>query len=339
MHLKISRLGVVVAMAMIVAPLSAQESGQEESSMESTTMESTSMSRSEGSAKVLQLRFVPHTVSFDVPKLETYTRDVPVRGYRGVDDFFSVREANSNIKSGQWEFELEAGWSTFRSGDGRDDDFMLRPSLKYAFTDTNFIEVGLLPINLGDGSDVRDSDFVDIDGFSDDSHVDDGAGDVLLRYFWQMAPEQDIWPAAAMWFDTRIPTGEGSEKFDFTWNMSLTKTLYDGFRAHLAGFLMSANGARGDLNDRDYFGDRRDFQWGIGAGVDFAVTESDLMVLNYMNRSSHYDGNGTNHIYEAGWVHNLDDCNRLMLAATYDDNEDAEEGPRWSGRFQWAVSF
>ncbi len=319
------RLSAVAMMVSVAPSLFAQDDG--------------GMQSSEGTAKVLGLRFVKHNVSFDVPKLETYTREVPTRGYRGLDDFFNVREANSNIRSGQWQFELEGAWSTFRSGSNRDDNFTLRPSLKYAYTDNVNIEFGFDPINFGDGSDLNSQSYFGSRArYRNNNSGDDGNGDTSLKYFWQMSHEQDIWPAMAMWLEARLPTGEGSSKVDGTLNMTLTKTLCEGARGHIQGFVKTANGARGDL-DRINIGDRRDFQWGIGTGFDYSVTENDLVVLNYMNSSSEYTGNSTNHAYEAGWVHHLGSNQQLMFAVDYNDNAGGYEPARWGGRFQWSMSW
>lgn len=291
------------------------------------------------SVKVLDLRWGSKQI--DIPVLETYERDVTDRGYLGVDDFFNLREANSNIRCGQWELELGAAWMTYESGSDRDDDFTLTPSLKYGITDQVFFEVGLSPINFFDGTGIGGHDQDEDLSVSPGARIkeaDNGNGDTSMKLFWQMFAERDIWPAAALWLEGRFPTGDGSEKIDGTLNLNLTKTLYDCVRGHLGGFVKTANGSRGDFDREFEFGDRRDFQWGVGAGLDFLITDTDLFLVNYVNRSSEYKGNATTHLYEAGWVHDFGQS-ELMLGADYADTRGENEGPRWTGKIQWSITF
>jgi hypothetical protein len=298
----------------------------------------------DGSAKVMGLRFAKKPI--EILTLETYTLDVPVQGYQGLDDFFNVREANPNVRAGQWEFELGMGWSTWESGNRLDDDFTLTPTLKYGYTDTFGVEIGLLPINLGDGT-----------ALSNLEGSNDGTGDISLKAFWQMVQEHDIIPGMALWADLRLPTGEGSAKMDAKLNFNATKTIADGIRAHFQAFAMTANGSRGDRdrydhnngNDRrrvnrdDGFvrsrAGRRDFQWGAGFGFDFAINESNMFVLNYMNRSSQYDGHGNMNMYEAGWVYNMTDTQRLQAGLDFNDTAGENEGPRWTAKVQWSFAW
>ena len=259
-------------------------------------------------------------------------------GYLGVDDFFRIREANPNVKSCQWQFELNSAWSTFRSGAGRDDDWTVGASLKYGITDDVFAEFEVLPVNFGDGSDfsARSNRF----RFGRRRNVtgDDGNGESNLKLFWRFLREQDIMPAMAVWSELRLPTGEGSSKMDWNIRLNATKTIWDRFRAHMAGWLETDNGARGGFDNR-FFGDRRNFQWGMGAGVDYSLDEQNVLVLNYENRSSEYDGNSNTNSFEAGWVHHLSPSQQLMVGTVYDDTRGFQEGPRWTAKVQWSVAF
>ena len=74
--------------------------------------------------------------------------------------------------------------------------------------------------------------------------------------------------------------------------------------------------------------------------LDFAVNDQNVFLINYQNRSSEYDGNGTTNAYEVGWVHHLAENQQLMLATTYNDTQgDWEEGAEWNARVQWSISW
>ncbi len=298
------------------------------------------MSKSDsGSAQMIDFKW--GKTQIELPVLESYQRDVVVDGYRGVDDIFQVREANPNVGAGQWQFELALGWDIWKSGDGNDDNITLTPSIKYGITDDFNIELQVMPINFGDGSRIEGvEDFNDNTGlFEDDDNAKDGLGELNFKMFWRLFEEQGLAPAFAMWSEIRIPSGENSEKFDATLHFNLTKTLWDGIRGHLTGFLMTANGSKGDYNQIS-IGDRRDFQWGVGLGMDFALSDQDLLLINYMNRSSRYDGNKTTNGIEMGWVHHFSDTQQLQLGIRYNDTDGGfEEGPRWSTNIQWSIAF
>lgn len=292
-----------------------------------------------GSAQMMDFRW--GKTQIELPVLETYQRDVVMEGYRGVDDIFLIREANPNVSQGQWQFELAVGWDIWKSGDGNDDNITLTPSIKYGITDDFNIELEVLPINFGDGSRIEGvEDFNNNTGlFEDDDDAKDGLGELNFKMFWRLWEEQGLAPAFAMWSEIRIPSGENSEKFDGTLHFNFTKTMWDGVRGHLAGFIKTANGSKGDYNQNN-IGDRRDFQWGVGTGMDFALDDQNLLVVNYLNHSSQYDGNSTTNSVELGWVHHLSDTQQLQIATRYNDtNGGFEEGPRWSTNIQWSVAW
>lgn len=308
-----------------------------ESTTEVTT--ETTMEPTGDTVNVKGVRIGEKKVELTIPVFETYDISVPA-GYRGVDDFFVVREANSNVRKNQFQLEFKTGWSTYDSNRGKDDDWTVTPSIKYGITDMINVELEVLPINIGDGTEIN--------GYSGSN---DGTGDLNLKLYWQLLAERDLIPALALWSETRIPTGEGSEKMDETVHLNLTKTVHERVRVHLEGFLKSANGARGD-GDRDWrwdrrifhdddegIGDRRHFQWGLGMGADYKVDEKNLIVLNYMNRSSEYYGNGNANILGAGWVHHLTDKQQIMVGLDYCDYHGNNEGPRWTTKAQYSISF
>ena len=327
MKAKALAVSAIFALSLVLQPALAQEADE---------------GAGEGTAKVKGLKFGKKSI--EIPALEPFEIDVTVEGYKGVDDFFILREANPNVGAGQWEFELGVAYSCFRSGDSRDDAITMTPSIKYGLGDPVFIELGLLPINMGDGTGIGTSglggDLGGLGGmftFGDDNEPDNGNGDLSIKLFWQLMEEQDIWPAIAMWTEARVPTGDGSEKIDGTLNFNFTKTLHDSVRMHFGGYVKTANGAHGDY-DREDIGDRRDFQCGAGAGFDFALADTDLLLINYLNKSSEYNGNSSNNVFEAGWVHDFGG-HQLMMGVDYADVKGDFEDPRWTGKVQWSISF
>lgn len=331
-----------------------QEEGSSETTTETTTettIETTETTVSSGGNTVKGIRLGEKEVCFKLPCLETF--DVEARGYLGVDDFFWVREANPNVRGGQWQIETKAAWTTWKSGLGHDDDLLFTPSIKYGITDDLNVELEVLPLNIGDGA--------RIDGYRDSR---DGMGDLNLKLFWRFLEEQDLIPAMALWTETRIPFGAHSEKIDATAHLNLTKTIHEKIRVHATGYLTTANGARGD-GDRDpgerggrrnrwvyrgwgfnngdlddyWIGDRRHVQWGLGMGFDYSIDEKNLLVMNYLNKSSDYYGNANTNIIGAGWVHHLTDNQQLLVGVDYADTRGTFEGPRWTTKAQWSISF
>lgn len=344
---------LAAALALIAGSTSyalAQDEGSGGTSEESTTTETTSVETTEttytGDTITLKgVKIGEKKIELTIPIFETYEFEAPV-GYKGVDDFFVVREANSNVRQGKFEVETKIDfWSTHKSGRGRDDDFKVTPSIKYGITDMINVELEVMPINLFDGTEINGV-----------SGSNDGTGDLNLKLFFQVLAEKDLIPAIAVWSETRIPTGEGSEKMDQTFHVNMTKTVCKNVRWHMQHYIRSANGARGDgdrdwgwddqwyENDRSHgdeegIGDRRHFQWGIGTGFDYAINEKNLLVFNYMNRSSNYYGNSNSNVLGAGWVHSLNESNKIMVGVDYDDNHGDAEGARWLTKAQWSVSF
>jgi len=227
-------------------------------------------------------------MSLESETTRTETEVTHKHDYLEISDFFNIREANVNVSQGEWEIELGAEWTT--DSGGGDDDFSLSPNIKYGITDDLFVELEVLPLNLGDGG-------------------DQGNGDLSLQLFYQFLHESDAMPALAAWAEMRIPTGEGSSGVDGELHVNLTKTLAPKFRAHLEGFIESANGGRGDEDE-----DRRDFQWGLGPGFDYQIDDKTIGALNYLHRSSEEEGDSNQHILELGGAREIADGQHLKFA-------------------------
>ena len=252
-----------------------------------------------------------HTVS-DRTTVRTETKTVEEFGYKEISSFFNIREANANVDQGEWELEFEGEWST--SSDGSDDDVEAAVSLKYGITDDVWVEIEVLPINLGDGG-------------------NQGAGDLGLSLFKQWTKEGEHWAAFATWADMRIPTGDGSEGVDGALHFTITKTLAPRWRMHWDGYIMTANGEIGDDDS-----DRRHFQWGLGPGFDYEFSEATIGTINYLHRSSEEYGHSNVHVLERGVAHEL--CEGQHLKAAVDIGLDGrKDNDNFGAKLQWSIEF
>ena len=244
--------------------------------------------------------------------MRTTEQKVGGSAYREVSGFFNVREANANVTQGEWEFEVPAIWETDVDGD---DDEYVGASLKYGFSDQTFLELELIPVRLGDGG-------------------DHGAGDLALQLFHNFFQEEGNHPAIGAWIEGRFPTGEGSSGIDGELGASITKTLADRWRAHLAGFVETANGAPGGEDENG----RRDFQWGAGVGLDYQCSDRTIGLINYFNKAAEENGNSNLNILEIGFAHEL--CEGQHLKGALDIGLDGHEhNPDFGAKLQWSIEF
>ncbi len=236
-------------------------------------------------------------------------------GYRGLSGFFNVREANPNVRRGEWELEFPFKWST-RSGES--DEFEVAQSLKYGITDRLYAELEVEQPRLGDGG-------------------DSGAGDLKLQFFYQFLEETDNLPAIAGFAEARFPTGDGSSGVDGKVSGIVTKSLGDRFRFHFQGFLLTANGSSGAGG-----GDREPFQWGLGPGFDYLLSDNAVVVLNYLHRNNPTEGLRDQDILEVGTVFDLGRIGKvkheLKLAADVGLNGD-NSSPEFGAKIQWGIEW
>jgi len=234
-------------------------------------------------------------------------------GYREISSFFNIREANANVEKGEWELELETGWET---GNGGDDDVFFGSSLKYGLDDATYLELEVIPINLGDGG-------------------DQGAGELELTLFHQWTSESDAPVAFATWASMRIPSGDGSEGVDGTLSGAITKSLGGNWRVHLNGYVMTANGVMGDGDDEN----RRDFQWGIGPGLDYQFDDCTIGTINYINRSADQYGESNDGILEVGFVRKIADNQHLKFAVDVDVHGGNDDIANVGAKLQWTIEW
>lgn len=237
-------------------------------------------------------------------------------GYRGVSSFFNIREANSNVRQGEWEFEFIAGWKT--QSDGEDDEIELEQSLKFGVTDEFHVELEVVQPTIGDGG-------------------ESGAGDLNLTLFYTFLKETEALPALGGFGEMRIPSGDGSSGVDGTFSLIATKTFARNCRAHFQGYVKTANGSSGADE-----GERRYFQWGLGPGFDYRINDNNLVLLNYLHRSSEEEEVHNANILEFGSVHKLGRIgpaeHELKLA--FDVGLDGSIGtPNFAGRVLWGVEW
>lgn len=207
-----------------------------------------------------------------------------------VDEFFNVRQANSDVEEGEWELELGTRW--FTGGGEGDDDFFIAGELAYGLTDDAFIELKVLPVNIGDGG-------------------DQGNGDIGVDLFNRFVKETDSIPSIAFSLEGRFPTGEGSSGVDGELGLHLTKTIAPRTRMHLEGFVETANGGRTEEEEEE----GRHFQWGAGVGFDHEFSEQLLGIVNYVNRASEEFGERNEQLLELGVNYKIAPTQGLKVAA------------------------
>lgn len=243
---------------------------------------------------------------------EHVTTTESAHDYRGVSSFFNIREANPDVAKGEWEFEATFSWQT--NSDGSDDDVGPSVSLYYGIDDDAFVELEVMQMNLGDGG-------------------DQGIGDLELTYFRRHIREGDVMPAFATRWSIRVPSGDGSSGVDGEAHFILTKTLAPNFRTHVDGFIETANGGRGDEDI-----DRRYFQWGVGPGFDYSLSDQTTLLMNYLHRCSEFEGHHNQNILEFGLVQALTE--KMCVKAAFDVGLDgAEETPNFAAKVLWSIEF
>jgi hypothetical protein len=261
--------------------------------------------------------------------IKTTEKTVVESGYRGLSNFFNVRESNVNVNKGEWELEVNSGWDT---GSGGDDDVFAGLSLKYGVCENTYVELELIPVNLGDGG----------------GH---GAGETELTIFHQWTSESSSAVGFGTWASMRIPSGDGSEGVDGELAGAITKSLGGNWRGHINGWVMTTNGEMGDPDgddsdvwDSDFWtggGDpgRRDFQWGLGVGVDYQCSADTIGTLNWINRSNDQNGENNDNIMEIGFSHKLADNQGLKFAVDVDVDGADDSIPNVGAKLQWSIEW
>lgn len=261
--------------------------------------------------------------------IKTTEKTVTESGYKEISGFFNVREANVNVEKGEWEFEVTSGWET---GSGGDDDLSAGLSLKYGVCENTYLELELIPINFGDGG-------------------GQGAGELEVQLFHQWTSEADAPVAFGTWLSARIPSGDGSEGVDGTLAGAITKTLGGNWRGHVNGWVTTANGEMGDPDDDDDdslgFGSltggrdagRRDFQWGVGVGLDYQCSADTISTINWINRSNDQNGENNDNIIEVGLAHKIADNQHVKFAVDVDVDGADKSIPNVGAKLQWSIEW
>ena len=258
--------------------------------------------------------------------IKTTEKTVTESGYKEISGFFNVREANVNVDKGEWELEVTSGWET---GNGGDDDVSAGLSLKYGCCEGSYIELELIPINMGDGG-------------------DQGAGELELQLFHQWTNESNAAVGFATWATMRIPSGDGSEGVDGELAGAITHSLGGNWRTHVNGWVTTANGEMGDPDDDnddfDFDGTgrhhgRRDFQWGVGVGLDYQCDADTIGTINWINRSNDQYGENNDNILEVGFARKIADNQHLKVAVDVDVDGADKSIPNVGAKLQWSIEW
>lgn len=244
----------------------------------------------------------------------TTTREQRTK-YRGVNDWFQVREAYSDVQACEWLFGVGYVWTT---GEHRRDWNELKQVVKYGITDTLHVSLGVSePLGYG-GDGVMESNLT------------------VFNTFWD---EGDILPAFGGYASMRIPTGSESNGVDGKFGGIFTKEICPGFRAHFEGWVATVNGQQGHIDD--WFGkpDYQHFQWALGPGFDVALGEDTLLLMNFLHGNNPVEGQRNYNTVEFGVVHRFGEtanCYHLVKVAT-DLNLHQEDPYRLGAKLAWEI--
>jgi len=230
-----------------------------------------------------------------------------------VDDFFNVRQANSDVERSEWELELGTRW--FTGNTGGDDDFFFVGELAYGLTEDAFVELRLLPVNIGDGGDLAN-------------------GDIEIELFNRFVQETDSMPAIALSLEGRFPTGDGSSGVDGELGLHVTRTIAAKTRMHLQGTVETANGGRTEEEE----GEGRHFQWSAGIGFDYEFSDDLLCVVNYVNQASEEFGGRNEQFLELGTNYKIAPGQGIKVAVDAGLTGVGEE-PDFGVKIQYEIEF
>ncbi len=251
------------------------------------------------------------------------------------------------LSTGQVDLRLGVGWMTASApanmGDS-DDDFVITPSIVWGAAEGLELSVSV-PVWVGDSGDVG--------AFDEDINYDTYVG--LL---WRIAEQRDCSacglgpvPALALSATARVPTGCGSSGVDGELRLILTNEYESGIRSHINVFAMCVDRDAEDLFDSDggFEGwgrldrdslDIRDFQYGVVIGLDGPLCADGAVrwVLDYMNRSSYFNGASSLNMLEAGWEWEMSDAQKLGLSMQI-GLDSAGETPNFGASLTYAHSL
>ncbi len=311
----ISLVGVGLMMAAVTTDADAQQPGEVGPSVAKTFRLNGPLfadSRDAGGDKAERYRFTSlELAASDQEDRDEVEENGAIRW--DVDDFFNVRQANSDVEPGEWELEFGTRW--FTDSTGGDDDSFFVGELAYGITDDAFVELRLLPINIGDGG-------------------DQGNGDVELEIFNRFVHETDVLPSIGLSLEGRFPSGQGSSGVDGEFGVHLTKTIVPKARGHVEGFVETANGGRTEEEEDE----GRHFQWGVGVGFDYEFSEKLLGLLNYVHRSSEEYGARNEQLLELGVNYKITPAQGIKVATDIGLTGVGEE-PNFGVKIQYEIEL
>jgi len=282
------------------------------------------------------------TTTKESTTVTTTTKKVATEsGWDLTTELWNITDATP-VPHGQIDLRFTVRWIPEPPDSSEQDDFIFQPSIVWGVFEN--VETSInVPIWFGDGED-RGND-------------QDGNYDTNWGALWRFYQGEGYWPAMALASTVRIPTGEGSDKLDAELRLALTNEYDSGLRSHVNGWLKTVNGTNNDTspfirNSRidDTFDDRgpndtsgytRDFQWGVGVGLDGAMPrmENVRWVLDCIYRSS--ETNGENDIVEAegGFEWQVADNQKVGLSAKANLDHGNNDIAPYAASFTYAISL
>lgn len=249
------------------------------------------------------------TLALVTPVLAQDGNDGAASGRNTLDELWNFQDAVP-LDAGSVDLRFSFGWDSGGVSDGSGDNFILTPSLYWGIGDNYEFSVGL-PIWLFDGGDR--------------GAFDEGNSDTNLGVLWRFA-EQDDGGAydVALAGNFRLPTGDHSNGVDYELRLAMTHVYDSGVRSH---FNLFGEVVNGDNNDFEYdkmfvFGggeggdDERNFQYGVVIGVDYPLCDDGAvrLIIDYMHRSSVFEGQNNWNMAEIGWEWDMSDSDRFGMS-------------------------
>jgi hypothetical protein len=252
-------------------------------------------------------------------------------------DFYLLRELWSvkdavPIPCGQLDLRLTGQWITAGAPANRGDsgdDFIITPGLVWGAADDFELFLNV-PVWVGSGGEIPGIRPDPITGGTESGL--DGNADAYLGFLWRFADQVDYWPAAALQFTGRFPTGVRSSGIDVEGRLILTNEYDSGLRSHLNVWGTSANG--------DNFEELRHFQYGGSIGVDGPLAGDDLRwVLDYMYVSSRELGNSGTNLADVGWQWRISDVHNLGMSVQIGLDHSDDEAPNFGAKVTYAYAL
>jgi hypothetical protein len=249
------------------------------------------------------------------------------------------------VPAGEVQLRFTFRWETAGAPANRydsNDDFILQPSLYWGAAEN--LELSLtVPVWVGDGGEMPGQS--------------DGQADTYVSGLWRAWEQMDYWPAGGFSTTVRIPTGVRSDGIDAELRLVLTNEYDSGIRGHFNAWVETVNTTNGETNpnqiyedgdtvwlvfdEQDAPWDPRDFQYGASVGVDGPLNDDGSLrwVVDYVYKSSQYNGHGGLNLFDVGFEWQMDESSKLGMSALIPADHAEDEAPNFGAAITYALAL